>query len=141
MTTPVHGIGSLRPSANLCTDRGVTGTMPAALLPRAVIAAVTVRKAHAAEQLELEPAAGASLDRLQEEKRMEARIHVLTLAVSDLERALEFYRGGLGLESAGVIGTELVGDDDNAAGAVVMFNLSDGLILARGVHKLGRVPE
>jgi uncharacterized glyoxalase superfamily protein PhnB len=29
-----------------------------------------------------------------------------------------------------VIGTEFVGDDDNAAGAVVMFNLNGGLILA-----------
>jgi hypothetical protein len=27
------------------------------------------------------------------------------------------------LDSAGVIGTEFVGDDDNAAGAVVMFPL------------------
>jgi catechol 2,3-dioxygenase-like lactoylglutathione lyase family enzyme len=60
---------------------------------------------------------------------MEARIHVLTLAVSDLERALSFYRDGLGFDSAGVIGTEFVGDDDNAAGAVVMFNLN-GLTLA-----------
>jgi catechol 2,3-dioxygenase-like lactoylglutathione lyase family enzyme len=31
---------------------------------------------------------------------MEARIHVLTLAVSDLERALSFYRDGLGFDSA-----------------------------------------
>jgi catechol 2,3-dioxygenase-like lactoylglutathione lyase family enzyme len=46
---------------------------------------------------------------------MEARIHVLTLAVSDLERALSFYRDGLGFDSAGVIGTEFVGDDDNAS--------------------------
>jgi catechol 2,3-dioxygenase-like lactoylglutathione lyase family enzyme len=61
---------------------------------------------------------------------MEARIHVVTLAVSDLERALSFYRDGLGFDSAGVIGTEFVGDDDNAAGAVVMFNLNGGLILA-----------
>jgi catechol 2,3-dioxygenase-like lactoylglutathione lyase family enzyme len=62
--------------------------------------------------------------------RTEARIHVFTLAVSDLERALSFYRDGLGLDSVGVIGTEFVGDDDNAAGAVVMFNLKGGLTLA-----------
>ena len=36
---------------------------------------------------------------------MEPRIHVITLAVSDLDRALAFYRDGLGLESPGVIGT------------------------------------
>ena len=61
---------------------------------------------------------------------MEPRIHVLTLAVSDLDRALSFYRDALGLDSAGVIGTEFAGDDDNPAGAVVMFHLNGGLILA-----------
>ena len=61
---------------------------------------------------------------------MRARIHVITLAVADLEQALEFYRGGLGLESPGVVGTEFPGDDTNPAGAVVMFQLHGGLILA-----------
>lgn len=61
---------------------------------------------------------------------MNPRIHVITLAVSDLERALEFYRDGLGLESPGLIGTEYVGDDKNPNGAVVMFKLGGGLILA-----------
>jgi uncharacterized protein len=58
------------------------------------------------------------------------RIHVLTLAVSDLERALAFYREGLGLGSPGVIGTEFPGDDTSPAGAVAMFDLDGGLILA-----------
>src|ERR1039458_7558957 len=61
---------------------------------------------------------------------MEARIHVITLAVSDLDRALEFYRSGLGLDSPGVVGTEFTGDDENPAGAIAMFRLDDGLILA-----------
>jgi len=61
---------------------------------------------------------------------MEPRIHVITLAVSDLERALAFYRDGLGLETDGVIGTEFVGDDDTPAGAAAMFHLRGGLILA-----------
>lgn len=61
---------------------------------------------------------------------MRPRIHAVTLAVADLERALRFYRDGLGLESAGIIGTEFVGDDVNPAGAVAMFNLQGGLILA-----------
>lgn len=61
---------------------------------------------------------------------MQPRIHVITLAVSDLDRALAFYRDGLGLESTGVIGTEFTGDETNAAGAVAMFHLHDGLILA-----------
>jgi catechol 2,3-dioxygenase-like lactoylglutathione lyase family enzyme len=42
---------------------------------------------------------------------MEARIDIITLAVADLERALEFYRDGLELDSGGVIGTEWAGDD------------------------------
>src|SRR5262249_6999388 len=62
--------------------------------------------------------------------RMRARIHVITLAVADLERALEFYRGGLGLQSPGVVGTEFAGDDTSPAGAVGMFQLQGGLILA-----------
>jgi catechol 2,3-dioxygenase-like lactoylglutathione lyase family enzyme len=37
---------------------------------------------------------------------MEPHIDVITLAVGNLERSLEFYRDGLGLDSAGVIGTE-----------------------------------
>jgi catechol 2,3-dioxygenase-like lactoylglutathione lyase family enzyme len=60
---------------------------------------------------------------------MEARIHVITLAVDDLERALKFYRDGLGLESQGIIGTEWLGDETHPAGAIVMFQLQGGLIL------------
>lgn len=61
---------------------------------------------------------------------MQPRIHAITLAVSDLDRALAFYRDGLGLESPGVIGTEFAGDETNPAGAVVMFQLHGGLVLA-----------
>jgi catechol 2,3-dioxygenase-like lactoylglutathione lyase family enzyme len=61
---------------------------------------------------------------------MEARIHVVTLAVDDLERALAFYREGLGLESPGIGGAEFVGDDQNPGGAVAMFTLGGGLILS-----------
>lgn len=61
---------------------------------------------------------------------MDARIHVVTLAVADLERALTFYREGLGLESSGVVGTEFAGDDENPAGDVVMFHLDGNLTLA-----------
>jgi catechol 2,3-dioxygenase-like lactoylglutathione lyase family enzyme len=61
---------------------------------------------------------------------MEHRIDVITLAVSDLERALAFYRDGLGLESPGVTGTEFAGDDTTPAGDVVMFRLEGGLVLA-----------
>ena len=61
---------------------------------------------------------------------MEPRIHVLTLAVTDLERALAFYRDGLGLSSPGVVGTEFSGDGTTPAGAVAMFELDGGLVLA-----------
>jgi uncharacterized protein len=60
---------------------------------------------------------------------MEARIDIITLAVADLERAHDFYRDGLGLESRGVIGTEFVGDDVDPAGAIAMFELQGGMIL------------
>ncbi|HWE60209.1 MAG TPA: VOC family protein [Chloroflexota bacterium] len=61
---------------------------------------------------------------------MRPRIHVITLAVSDLGRALAFYRDGLGLESDGVIGTEFTGDEIQPAGDIAMFHLHGGLILA-----------
>ena len=60
---------------------------------------------------------------------MEPRIDVITLAVTDLERSLEFYRE-LGLESSGVIGTEFTGDDTNPSGSAAMFELAGGLTLA-----------
>jgi uncharacterized protein len=61
---------------------------------------------------------------------MQPRIHVITLAVDDLERALAFYRDGLGLDSPGIGGTEFEGDEANPAGAVAMFRLQGGLILS-----------
>jgi catechol 2,3-dioxygenase-like lactoylglutathione lyase family enzyme len=61
---------------------------------------------------------------------VQSRIHVITLAVADLERALAFYREGLGLESAGIIGTDYAGDERSPAGDVAMFHLDGGLILA-----------
>jgi catechol 2,3-dioxygenase-like lactoylglutathione lyase family enzyme len=61
---------------------------------------------------------------------MRPRIDIITLAVRDLERALTFYREGLGLHSPGVIGTEFAGDETTPAGAVAMFELEGGLTLA-----------
>src|SRR2546430_7334324 len=60
---------------------------------------------------------------------MEPRIYMITLAVGDLERALEFYRA-LGLDSPGVIGTEFAGDDTNPSGTAAMFELDGGLTLS-----------
>lgn len=61
---------------------------------------------------------------------MKPRVHVITLAVSDLNRALGFYRDGLGLESEGIIGAAFAGDETTPAGAAAMFELHGGLILA-----------
>ncbi len=36
---------------------------------------------------------------------MRARITVVTLGVDDLEKSLQFYRDGLGLETPGVVGS------------------------------------
>jgi uncharacterized protein len=55
---------------------------------------------------------------------MKPHITVLTLGVDDLERALAFYRDGLGLPTRGIIGQEF------AHGAVVFFELQPGLQLA-----------
>jgi len=55
---------------------------------------------------------------------MKARITVLTIGVSDLERSLRFYRDGLGLPTQGIVGTEF------EYGAVAFFDLQPGLQLA-----------
>ena len=61
---------------------------------------------------------------------MQPRIHVITLGVADLVRSLAFYRDGLGLTSPGIVGTEYEGDAERPDGAVAMFELQGGLILA-----------
>jgi uncharacterized protein len=61
---------------------------------------------------------------------MDPHVDVITLAVGDLDRSLAFYRDGLGLETSGMTGTRFAGDEANAAGAVVIFHLRGGLVLA-----------
>jgi catechol 2,3-dioxygenase-like lactoylglutathione lyase family enzyme len=61
---------------------------------------------------------------------MEARLDVITLAVDDLDRALVFYRDGLGLPTNGVVATDLVDEKTGAAGAIVIFKLESGLLLS-----------
>jgi len=55
---------------------------------------------------------------------MNPHITVITLGVDDLERAVAFYRDGLGFGTMGIIGTEF----EN--GAVAFFSLKSGLKLA-----------
>lgn len=55
---------------------------------------------------------------------MKPRISLITIGVDDLERALRFYREGLGLSSAGIVGQEF------EHGAVAFIDLQPGLKLA-----------
>jgi catechol 2,3-dioxygenase-like lactoylglutathione lyase family enzyme len=55
---------------------------------------------------------------------MEPRVTVITLAVEDLERAVAFYRDGLGWPTEGIVGAEV---ED---GAVAFFDLAGGQKLA-----------
>jgi uncharacterized protein len=47
---------------------------------------------------------------------MRPRIHVVTLAAADLDRALTFYRDGMGFPTEGLIGTEFQGDEGTPDG-------------------------
>jgi catechol 2,3-dioxygenase-like lactoylglutathione lyase family enzyme len=75
---------------------------------------------------------------------MKPRVHVITLAVEDLEKSLSFYRR-LGLESEGIIATEFPGDEEMAAGAIAIFQLEGGLILSvfprSELAKDAKIPE
>ncbi|HUG42352.1 MAG TPA: VOC family protein [Longimicrobiales bacterium] len=55
---------------------------------------------------------------------MKPHITLLTLGVDDLERAVAFYRDGLGFDTPGIVGTEF------EHGAVAFFDLEGGLRLA-----------
>jgi catechol 2,3-dioxygenase-like lactoylglutathione lyase family enzyme len=55
---------------------------------------------------------------------MKPRISYVTLGVEDLERAVRFYRDGLGLPTKGILGA-----DDPERG-VAFFELSGGVVLA-----------
>jgi hypothetical protein len=55
---------------------------------------------------------------------MKPRVTVITLGVDDLNKALAFYRDGLGFATQGIIGTEF------EHGAVAFFDLQSGLKLA-----------
>ncbi len=55
---------------------------------------------------------------------MKPRISVVTLGVDNLERAVAFYRDGLGLATEGIVGQEF------EYGAVAFFELQSGLRLA-----------
>jgi catechol 2,3-dioxygenase-like lactoylglutathione lyase family enzyme len=55
---------------------------------------------------------------------MKPHLSVLTLGVDDLERAVRFYRDGLGWPTDGIVGAQ------HEHGAVAFFRLAEGLLLA-----------
>jgi catechol 2,3-dioxygenase-like lactoylglutathione lyase family enzyme len=55
---------------------------------------------------------------------MKPRVTIITLGVDDLQKALAFYRDGLGWTTPGIIGAEF------EHGAVVFFDLPSGMQLA-----------
>lgn len=55
---------------------------------------------------------------------MKPRITLITLGVDDLQRAVRFYRDGLGLATPGIVGEQF------EHGAVAFFDLAHGLRLA-----------
>ena len=55
---------------------------------------------------------------------MKPRITLITLGVDDLDRAVKFYRDGLGLATDGIVGKEI------EYGAVAFFDLQAGLKLS-----------
>ncbi|HWE76581.1 MAG TPA: VOC family protein [Stellaceae bacterium] len=60
---------------------------------------------------------------------MKPRITLITLGVDDLERAMRFYRDGMGWPTQGIIGTAF------EHGAVAFFDLQPGLKLALWAQK------
>lgn len=68
------------------------------------------------------------------------RINVISLATKDLEKAVAFYRDGLGWPTDGIVGQDI---DEN--GAVAFFTLDNGLILAvwpkESMHKDAKLLE
>jgi catechol 2,3-dioxygenase-like lactoylglutathione lyase family enzyme len=61
---------------------------------------------------------------------MKPRIQVITLAVADLDRALAFYRDGLGFPTEGLVGTEFKGNESTPDGTTAVFQLDGGLMLS-----------
>ena len=61
---------------------------------------------------------------------MKPHLDVVTLAVRDLERAVAFYRDGLGLPTKGIVGTEFAATPKDAAGAAAFFQMEGGVMLA-----------
>ncbi len=60
---------------------------------------------------------------------MHAKISFITLAVSDLDRSVAFYRDGLGWQTEGIVGREFHDEVIGADGTIAFFSLEPGLLL------------
>ena len=60
---------------------------------------------------------------------MRAKIFFITLGVDDLDRAVAFYRDGLGWPTEGIVGREFHDELTSADGTIAIFTLDDGLLL------------
>jgi catechol 2,3-dioxygenase-like lactoylglutathione lyase family enzyme len=60
---------------------------------------------------------------------LQARIFFITLAVDDLDRAVAFYRDGLGWPTEGIGGQEFHDEVTGADGTIAFFKLDGGLLL------------
>lgn len=60
---------------------------------------------------------------------MRAKINFVILAVSDLGRAVEFYRDGLGWQTDGIVGQEFHDEVTGADGTIAFFPLDGGLLI------------
>jgi uncharacterized protein len=58
-----------------------------------------------------------------------AKIFFITLAVDDLDRAVAFYRDGLGWPTEAIVGQEFHDELTGADGTIAIFTLHDGLLL------------
>jgi catechol 2,3-dioxygenase-like lactoylglutathione lyase family enzyme len=60
---------------------------------------------------------------------MEPKVNFITLAVTDMEQSLAFYRDGLGLQTKGVIGNEFTDNATGASGTIIFFEMLGGSLL------------
>jgi uncharacterized protein len=60
---------------------------------------------------------------------MRAKIFFVTLAVSDLDRSVAFYRDGLGRQTEGIVGREFHDEVTGADGTIAFCALDGGLLL------------
>jgi hypothetical protein len=60
---------------------------------------------------------------------VQAKITYITLAVSNLDRSVAFYRDGLGWPTEGIVGQEFHDEVTGADGTIAFFVLDGGLLL------------